>query len=177
VISFRDDVYPILKRLSNLQWVNSGFAAQFGYNAPNDFEDADYRAKLSRVPRPGEVDLYAELRRQILHSFRNPEGTDNNQSPWPWIYGDAMDVPPAQTPRQNASISITQYLTLMTWAAGNFVEFRGEAGDPPDTFEKVALQDQPPMLDRAALTFCLADAFHPGCEVTWPIRFLSARPV
>jgi hypothetical protein len=26
------------------------------------------------------------------------------------------------------------------------------------------------MLDRAALTFCLADAFHPGCEMTWPMR-------
>ena len=26
------------------------------------------------------------------------------------------------------------------------------------------------MLDRAALTFCLADAFHPGCEMTWPVR-------
>lgn len=26
------------------------------------------------------------------------------------------------------------------------------------------------MLDRAALEFCLADAFHPGCEVTWPVR-------
>jgi hypothetical protein len=26
------------------------------------------------------------------------------------------------------------------------------------------------MLDRAALEWCLADAFHPGCEVTWPIR-------
>jgi hypothetical protein len=29
------------------------------------------------------------------------------------------------------------------------------------------------MLDRAALDFCLADAFHPGCEVTWPIRHPS----
>ena len=26
------------------------------------------------------------------------------------------------------------------------------------------------MLDRAALEFCLADAFHPGCEMTWPVR-------
>jgi hypothetical protein len=26
------------------------------------------------------------------------------------------------------------------------------------------------MLDRAALEFCLADAFHPGCEMTWPMR-------
>ena len=33
--------------------------------------------------------------------------------------------------------------------------------------------DQPAMLDRAAIEFCLADAFHPGCEVTWPIRHLT----
>lgn len=29
------------------------------------------------------------------------------------------------------------------------------------------------MIDRAALDYCLADAFHPGCEVTWPIRHLT----
>ena len=110
--------------------MNSGFATQFGYNGPNDFEDPDYVQKLARVPRPGEFDLYGELRRQVFHSFRNPEGTDNNQLPWPWIYGDAMDVPPANTPRQNASVSPTQYLALMAWAAGKFVPFRGQPGDP-----------------------------------------------
>jgi hypothetical protein len=26
------------------------------------------------------------------------------------------------------------------------------------------------LLDRASLEFCLADAFHPGCEMTWPMR-------
>jgi hypothetical protein len=172
-VSFRDDVYPLLRRLSTLQWVNRGFATQFGYNGPNDFEDPDYVRKLARVPRPGEIDLYEELRRQIFHSFRDPEGTDNNQIPWPWVYGDAMDVPPANTPRQNATVSPTQYLALMAWAAGQFVPFRGKAGDPPATFSEVELPDQPAMLDRAALTFCLADAFHPGCEVTWPIRHLT----
>ncbi len=172
-VSFRDDVYPILQRLSKLQWVNQGFATQFGYSGPNDFEDPGYVAKLARVPRPGETDLYAELRRQVFNSFRNPFGTDNNQLPWPWIYGDAMDVPPANTPRQNASVSPTQYLALMAWAAGNFVLYRGRPGDLPDAFSKVDLQDQPATLDRAALTFCLADAFHPGCEVTWPIRHLT----
>ena len=172
-VSFQDDVYPLLRRLSNLQWVNFGFATQFGTNGPNDFEDPDYRDKLARVPRPGEVDLYGELRRQVFLSFRSPDGTDNNQMPWPWIYGDAMDVPPANTPRQNASISPTQYLALMAWAAGKFVAYRDKPGSPPDSFSKVPLQDQPAMLDRAALTFCLADAFHPGCEVTWPMRHLS----
>lgn len=173
VVSFRDDVYPILRRLSNLQWVNRGFATQFGYKSPNDFTDPVYVAKLACVPRPGEVDIYKELRRQVLHSFRDPNGTDNNQSPWPWIYGDAMAVPPANTPRQNAAISLTQYRILQAWAGGMFISYRGDPGDLPDTFEKVKLQDQPAMLDRAALTFCLADAFHPGCEVTWPIRHLT----
>ncbi len=172
-VSFRDDVYPILRRLSRLQWVNRGFATQFGYNGPNDFEDPDYVAKLARVPMEGEVDLHKELRRQVFNSFRDPNGTGNNQLPWPWIYGDAMDVPPANTPRQNASVSPTQYLALMAWVAGRFVPYQGKAGDLPDAFSKVDLQDQPAMLDRAALTFCLADAFHPGCEVTWPIRHLT----
>ena len=35
------------------------------------------------------------------------------------------------------------------------------------------LAEQPAMLDRAALEYCLADAFHPGCEVTWPVRHLT----
>ena len=26
------------------------------------------------------------------------------------------------------------------------------------------------MLTKAAMEFCLADAFHPGCEMTWPMR-------
>src|SRR5207248_10201689 len=40
----------------------------------------------------------------------------------------------------------------------------------PRTVNEVAVVDQPTMLDRAALDFCLADAFHPGCEMTWPVR-------
>ena len=35
------------------------------------------------------------------------------------------------------------------------------------------LAEQPGILDRAALTYCLADAFHPGCELTWPMRRIS----
>jgi hypothetical protein len=34
----------------------------------------------------------------------------------------------------------------------------------------VPLEQQPAALDKAALHFCLADAFHPGCEMTWPVR-------
>jgi hypothetical protein len=173
-VSFRDDVYPILQRLSGLQWVNKGFMAQFGLTGPNPFEDPAYVARLAYQPAPGEADVYQELRRQVMHSFRDPEGTDNNQSTWPWLYGDAMDVYPlADSPRQNAAISITQYRVLQSWVAGKFVSDWNQKVAVPRDILGVPLARQPAMLDRAALDHCLADAFHPGCEVTWPVRHLS----
>jgi hypothetical protein len=169
-VSFRDDVYPILCRLSGLQWANQGFAAQFGRGRPYDFAARALVEKLNHKPAPGEYDTYAELRLQVLHSFRDPGATDNNQLPWPWVYGDAMALPPANTPRQNAAISPTQYAQLTAWAAGNFIADWGGGIDPPRTIEDLPVAQRPAMLDRASLEFCLADAFHPGCEVTWPIR-------
>ena len=106
----------------------------------------------------------------MLPCASNPAGTDNNPLPWPWIYGDAMNVPPAETPRQNATVSPTQYRILQAWAAGHFEDDWGDAAEGPREIDQVDLKDRPAMLDRAALEFCLADAFHPGCEVTWPIR-------
>lgn len=172
-VSFRHDVYPVLRRLSNLQWVNQGFATQFGHGGPNDFESPEYVRKLAWLPAEGGYDVYAELRRQVLNAFRDPSGADSNQLPWPWIYGDAMEVPPANTPRQNAAISPTQYRVLQTWAAGSFISDWDTPSEPQHELSQVKLGEQPAMLDKAALHFCLADAFHPGCEVTWPIRHLS----
>jgi hypothetical protein len=171
--SFRDDVYPILQRLSGLQWVNQGFSAQFGPRAPYDFQDPAFVARLARDPKQGGVDLYAELRRQVLNSFRPPQPLDGNQLPWPWIYGDGMQVPADQSPQQNASVSQSQYDVLSAWAAGAFVADWGTEAPVPHTLDEVPLAEQPAMLDRAALEHCLADAFHPGCEVTWPMRHAS----
>lgn len=171
--SFRDDVYPILQRLSGMQWVNQGFSAQFGPRAPYDFQDPALVARLARDPKQGGVDLYAELRRQVLNSFRPPQPLDGNQLPWPWIYGDGMQVPADQSPQQNASVAQSQYDVLKAWAGGAFVADWGTAAPVPHTLAEVPLAEQPAMLDRAALEHCLADAFHPGCEVTWPIRHAS----
>jgi hypothetical protein len=172
-VSFRHDVYPILQRLTNLQWVNAGFASQFGRGGPHPFDDPAYVRTLSWLPPKGGFDVHQEVRLQVFHSFRDPNGTDANQLPWPWIYGDAMDVPPANTPRQNAAVSSTQYAVLQAWAAGQFTDDWEKPYDPPRRIEAVPLQGQPAMLDKAAMHFCLADAFHPGCEVTWPIRHVT----
>ena len=34
----------------------------------------------------------------------------------------------------------------------------------------MAVALQPDTLDRAALHFCMGGPFHPGCEMTWPMR-------
>ena len=35
------------------------------------------------------------------------------------------------------------------------------------------MAEQGDTLTKAALDFCLADAFHPGCEMTWPVRQIA----
>lgn len=167
-VSFRRDVYPILSRLTDLGWVNRGFEVQYGLTGPYPFRDAAFAARLaSKAPEA------AELRRQVLNSFRDPGDPSPLQLPWGWIYGDAMDVPAGKSPRQNASVSPTQYKILQLWAAGQYLDDWQDCPRPPAGIGDLPVAEQPAMLDRAALDYCLADAFHPGCEVTWPIRHLS----
>lgn len=170
--SFTHDVYPTLRRLADQQWVNQAYAVEFGHNGVFDFTDPVIVERLHAKAASGTDDLNREYRRVVFNHFRPPEPADGNQLPWPWVYGDAMDIPAGRSPRQNASISLVQYNALQAWAKGDFDDDWGKVASPA-RIDEVALAEQPGMLDRAALEFCLADAFHPGCEVTWPIRHLS----
>jgi hypothetical protein len=81
-----------------------------------------------------------------------------------------MNIPPAATPRQNASLSDTQLKFLQQWATGDFDADYDPRVQPFRSIVDVPMAQQPDTLDRASLEFCLADAFHPGCEMTWPMR-------
>jgi len=172
-VSFTNDVYPIFKRLADHQWVNQAFAVQFGHNGVLDFGDPAVIERLGSRPvsTPAE-DVNKEFRRIIFNGFRPPVPLDGNQLPWPWLYGDNMSIPASTMPRQNSVVTRIQYEALRRWAAGDFEADWGRFV-APRSIDEVPLPQQPAMLDRAALDFCLADAFHPGCEVTWPIRHLS----
>ena len=171
--SFKSDVYPLLQRLTGLQWVNQGYAVHFGHGGPFNFEDPALIARLSQKAARGTFDPHAELRQQIFNSFRPPSPVDGNQMAWPWLYGDAMEVPATNGPRQNATITDTQYGILRRWVKGDFVDDWASAPPAPAALKDVPLAHQPAMLDRAALEYCLADGFHPGCEMTWPMRHLT----
>lgn len=175
-VSFTNDILPIFQRLTGLGWVNSGFATAFGWGGAQYFGDPAYLKKLAQksvtAPSGTVTDEFAELRRQLANVFRVYSRDDLSPVPWPWIYGDAMSLPPL-SPRQYSTLSSLQMRQLARWAKGDFIDDLGTAPPPPHDLAQVPVAQQPAILDRAALTFCLADAFHPGCEITWPIRHLS----
>ncbi|MDF1794431.1 MAG: LodA/GoxA family CTQ-dependent oxidase [Thalassobaculaceae bacterium] len=164
---FGRDILPVFERLTDLQWVNAGFAAGFGYGTTRNFRGSGWVDTLRSTGADQK-----ELRQQLANSFRVFARDSWAPMPWPWIYGDAMNVPPSHLPEQNATLTDTQLELLQQWAAGDF-----DPGDDPidraGSLDRLPLDLQPPALDRAAMEFCLADAFHPGCEVTWPMRHAS----
>ena len=159
--SFTDDILPLFQRLVGLQWVNAAYAAGFGWLGTFDLTSEGALRQLSSADP-----ACREQRRIIANNFRNFSRDSNSPIPWPWLYGDAMSIPPAPTPRQNASLSECQLSMLESWAEGNFEEDWSPSYNPPRTIEEVPVAKQGDMLTRAALEFCLADAFHPGCEMT-----------
>ena len=52
-VSFMSDVYPILQRLTGLQWVNKGLQAYFGAGAQMNFENEDFVKRIAMAPDPG----------------------------------------------------------------------------------------------------------------------------
>lgn len=166
-VSFTQEVLPVLRRLCELQWVNQGLAAQFGHGGREHFLDPDRLVALAD-PSPA----CRELRRQVWLMMRDYDRDGTSPVPWPAVYGDGMSLPP-QTPRHHVTLSSLQYRLLERWARGDFVADYDPQAVPPASLDDVPLSQRPQTLDRSALSFCLADAFHPGCELTWPMRHTS----
>ncbi|MYT32592.1 MULTISPECIES: LodA/GoxA family CTQ-dependent oxidase [unclassified Streptomyces] len=161
--SYPEDVEPLLARFCELQWVNHGFATQFGWKGPYHFLDRAMRKRLNDTSETSR-----DLRRQIYHQMRDYDRDGMSPVPWPWLYGDAMTAKKPDSVRQHLALSPTQDRILARWADGDFVPGAARTGHPD--VDKAPVAQQPGLLDRAALDNCAADAFHPGSEVTWPVR-------
>jgi hypothetical protein len=165
--SFMHDILPILRQFVAGQWVNAGFLAQFGWGGPNDFLRSEMLAKLGA---PGNT--YQEMRRQMFHMLRDPNGTTYQPLQWPPIYGDSFGNFDS-SPRAGFSLTDTLYGFFEQWFQGDFLSDYDPNWRSPSSLNEVPLPEQPAMLDRAALHFCMGGPFHPGCEMTWPMRLGS----
>lgn len=179
--SFTRDILPLFQRQTDLQWVNAGFAAGFGWESRFDFNTPELLARLS-----SKSTAWDALRNVLSNNFRRTEmqaSFSNNTAAtwepiqsavapqlWPWVYGDSMSKQSIESPRQFVSITPLQQRMLSQWAKGDFEDDYNPKQTPLTSIEQVPLAEQPDMLTKAAMDFCLADAFHPGCEMTWPMR-------
>ena len=163
-VSFQHAILPILERFTGMQWVNFGFFLQFGWGAPYNFQRPEYLSQLASA-RPE----FREVRKQVFNLFRDPTATTLQQTAWPQTYGDYVQIPPA-SPLSMLAVTATQYSQLQLWSEGQFEEDWDTDYQPPKTLAEVPLADQPATLDQAAMHFCLGGPFHPGCEMTWPMR-------
>lgn len=163
--SFTRMIYPMFERLVQNQWVNAGFLRDFGWGSPSDFLAP---ATLAMLADPS--DAQAMLRAQVFERFRDPSYTSMEYGTLPPYYGDGVDLP-ATNPRQWMAVLPLQYQWLEQWAAGDFDADWPEGGLTfPATLEELPIAEQPDALDRATLDDCLGGPFHPGCELTWPMR-------
>jgi hypothetical protein len=162
--SFTEHIYPIFENLTKNQWV-TGFARDFGWGQPYDFTNEEMVQKLA-----DSSDSAKAFRSSLFHRIRNPDFKTMEPGKLPPMYGDGMAVP-ASDPRQWLAVTKLQYGWLEQWAKGDFVSDWPAGGrQTPQDFSDRPLSGQPAALDKASLEACLGGPFHPGCEMTWPMR-------
>lgn len=160
--SFSNDIWPIFKRLSDLQWVNQGLYMIHGHSGPLDVDATEVLKKLRDASPQG-----SDWRSAIFALFRREQDLlAPDPGLLPQIYGDAEGevVDPACL-----AVTRTQFEHLERWAAGDFADdWTGPT--PPADFASLSAAEQLEQLERAALHDCLGGPFHPGIELTWTMR-------
>lgn len=160
-LMFWEHIYPILERTVQTQWVNGGFYMLFGQNSPSDFTNPKILKQLADPSAKSE-----KMRMEVFKWYRKPDGDLYEPTKIPPFYGDAFGDY-AELPNVDLPLTNTQYEWMERWAKGNFA-----TGAPlPDVpFESLTPQQQADSLIKAPLEECLGGPFHPGIEITWPLR-------
>ena len=172
-VVFYDQVFPIFERMVNNQWVNQGDYFLFGPGSPGDLTEP---GRLARLADPGEGarrgrEAVFELFRVPIEPWDSPGRRAKLPEPQPALltpfYGDGFGEY-EDIAIDELALTRTQYGWLERWAAGDFVP--GTRREPPERLEDLPVAEQPAALDRTPLDDCLGGPFHPGIELTWPMR-------
>jgi hypothetical protein len=146
-VSFTTDIYPILRRVSNMHWV-SDFAGDGHGPATAGHFISELATLASNTPENSR-------RRSIFRKLQNPRGGGTGDMP---KLATAPDIP-------GVPLTHVQYQRMARWAEGTFdADWTGTVPTPP-LFDQLPTKDQPQALDRAALESCVGGPFFPGIEV------------
>ncbi|HEX5588064.1 MAG TPA: LodA/GoxA family CTQ-dependent oxidase, partial [Acidimicrobiia bacterium] len=165
-VRFATDILPVLTRLVDMQWVNSGFLDSNGWHTDGDYLDPKTLEKLASRSRRS-----AAARRAVFDQLRDPSYATPQPDAVPQIYGDGVELP-AESAYQWLAVTPIQYRAFQRWADGDFVDDRGSV-PTTDDLDDLPLRRRPAALDRANLDQCLGGAYHPGIEMPWSLRVPS----
>ncbi|WP_046755753.1 LodA/GoxA family CTQ-dependent oxidase [Kordia jejudonensis] len=189
-------VFPMLYRLYRMQWVNLGdFLAPSFKETIDELIASDQFKYIYKKEPKAEADA---VREKIFNMFRNPaynksnepiipsknttdltnRGSGTDELKLPYYPGDAIDYP--GSPAQWFAIPPMIYGQLRQWRDGNFYSpdsFNFKNMDEMGEFYReqflVASKDEkrkPLLMTRAVLETLYGGGFHPGVELTWPMR-------
>ncbi|WP_299685737.1 LodA/GoxA family CTQ-dependent oxidase [uncultured Dokdonia sp.] len=193
-------VFPMMYRLYRMQWVNLGdfLSPSFKETMDKLAKDNKFKYIYDKGSTPEERKEADEVREMIFKLFRNPiynydnepiipskdmtnidnRGSGTQELKLPYYPGDGIDYP--GSPAQWFAIPPMIYDELKKWKDGEF--------ETPDSFKfkninqmgrfyrkrfKQAAKDEarkPLLMTRAVLETLYGGGFHPGVELTWPMR-------
>jgi hypothetical protein len=179
IVDFLTDVYPLLTRIVDYQWVNAKSLRGHGPGKKSNFLTRDVLVVLAD---PNDV-KGSQLRKTILEKVRNPNLSDSSAAAisqanyffMPQLSGDEGDCSMGN-PRTWLKVTSRQYETLTLWAADHFTgfssveELQQALERQPANLESLPVALQPFALTRSALTACVGGPFYPGIEMTSTAR-------
>jgi hypothetical protein len=173
LVSFRQDIYPILRRLDLMKWVTQAALLRSAWIDLGPLSDPVYLKKLA-----SKNNKFQKLRQSIFSKIRQPVNSeqssqkmasDGNAKQLPWMLGDGVNY--KDSPLFMLRITDLQAQKLKQWADGNFVEdYLDEEDEIISSFEDIPLDQQPQALTDAVLESCSGGGFHPGVELTYNLR-------
>lgn len=163
-LSFQRDIYPFFQRLGLMAWVAAEANLRQGWIDVGDFLDPAYMGRVADA-RPANQ----AFRQSLFDKIRPPNVATVEPDMLPRMLGDGINY--QDSPLRWFTITPAWYDVLMRWAAGDFIDdWRPNVQPAITELSQVPLTEQPAALTRAALDPCSGGAFHPGVELTWPLR-------
>lgn len=186
-------VFPMMYRLYRMQWVNLGDFLSPSFRETIDKLTAEGKFKYLFEKGP-EGDA---VRDAIFRLFRNPaypynnepiipsnsttsianKGLGTDELKLPYYPGDGINYP--GSPAQWFAIPPLLYEQLRRWKEGNFETIEGTFNNMDELgayyqqqFVAAAQNDakKPLLMTRAVMETLYGGGFHPGVELTWPMR-------
>lgn len=167
--SFTEDIYPIFKRVIELQWLNKGVLRYHRLNGTA----GDFVNLIDQLA--DNTSTSSEIRERIFKQIRNPNLTGEeaikqaNREFMPPMSGDAGDAE-ENNPETWLKLTKTQYYLLEKWSRG---DFESDWNGPPNELhlKDLPVEEQPKILDKTGLALSVGGAFFPGIESTWIMRY------